>query len=65
MSKNLPALVMNSKGLAVLSSCGESPSHGLIGLVYGLICVSKGVDGGLDSGLTNLDPEGYYCSCFH
>ena len=64
MPENLPTLVMNGKGLAVLGSCRESPSHSLIGLAYGLICVSKGADGGLSSSLTNLDPEGYYRSCF-
>ena len=55
---------MNGKGFAVLGSHGESPSRGLIGLAYGLICVSKGADVVLGSSLTDLDPERYYRSCF-
>ena len=62
-SKDFPTLVMNGKGLAVLSSSGESPSHSLIGLAYGFICVSKSTDGGLSSSLTNLDPEWNYHLC--
>ena len=61
--ENFPTLIMNGKGLAVLGSCGESPSCSLIGLAYGLICVSKGADGSLSSSLTNLDPEQNYHLC--
>ena len=57
MSKNFPALVVNSKGLTVLNSSGKSPSHCLLGLTYSLIYRSKGVDGGLGSSLTDLDLE--------
>ena len=53
---------MNGKGLAVLNSSRESPSHCLIGLAYDLICISKNTDGGLGSSLTDLDPVRYYHS---